>query len=218
MRSDEAFQRRVATIALAALAPRPFALAGSSAIREHGITSRRTADIDLFTTDPDPDSFRESTDDLVAQLESDGFIVVQLRRAPLFTRLEVVGGAMSVEVDLGVDWRAHEPAVLAIGAVLDAEDAVANKVSALYSRAEARDFLDVDAIRRSGRFTDETLLADAAERDPGFEAWMFARQLREVRRLDVSRVEEYGVAESELDAIKERLSNWADELEAAQAV
>lgn len=116
-----------------------------------------------------------------------------------------------------MDWRAHEPTVLAIGAVLDVEDAIANKVSALYSRAEARDYLDVDSIRRSGRFADESILRDVAERDPGFETGMFARQLREVRRLDLNRVGEYGVDEAELDEVKARLLAWADELDAGGA-
>ena len=68
---------------------------------------------------------------------------------------------------MGVDWRKAEPAVLAIGPVLSLEDAVGNKLSALYSRAYPRDFLDVDSIRVSGKFTDAELIRSAVERDPG---------------------------------------------------
>jgi predicted nucleotidyltransferase component of viral defense system len=46
------------------------------------------------------------------------------------------------KVELSVDWRAHDPAQLAIGPVLHADDAVANKVCALFGRALPRDFLD----------------------------------------------------------------------------
>lgn len=45
---EVAVQRKVARIALAGVAG--FALAGSGAIREHGVIDRPTEDIDLFTT------------------------------------------------------------------------------------------------------------------------------------------------------------------------
>jgi predicted nucleotidyltransferase component of viral defense system len=54
---------------------------------------------------------------------------------------------------MGVDWRKHPPVQLAIGPVLDADDAVANKVCALFGRAEVRDYIDVDAVLASGRYT-----------------------------------------------------------------
>ncbi len=37
-----------------------FALAGSGAIREHGITDRATRDVDLFTTNRPVDAFSNS--------------------------------------------------------------------------------------------------------------------------------------------------------------
>lgn len=40
---------------------------------------------------------------------------------------------------------------------------MANKVGALFSRGEPRDYLDVDAIRESGRFADDQLLALATQ-------------------------------------------------------
>ena len=45
-----AFQRLIASLVLDQIGSAGFALAGSSAIREHGITDRPTRDIDLFTT------------------------------------------------------------------------------------------------------------------------------------------------------------------------
>lgn len=98
---------------------------------------------------------------------------------------------------------------LDVGPVLSLADAVGNKVSALYSRGEPRDYLDVDAIRRSGRFTDEQLVAAAAERDPGFELGMFATQLAGVRRLTPRDVNGYGVTAEELEDVKTRCAEWA---------
>lgn len=92
-------------------------------------------------------------------------------------------------------------------------DAVASKVSAVYSRAEVRDYLDLDSIRESGRFTDAEILELAVDRDPGFDVQMFAGQLDQINRLgSARRVEEYGVGEQELAQLKSRLNGWAEEL------
>ncbi|MGY1777731.1 hypothetical protein ACI8AV_17865 [Geodermatophilus sp. SYSU D00804] len=100
---------------------------------------------------------------------------------------------MQLYVDLSVDWRRDEPVTLAVGPVLSLEDAVGNKVAALFSQAEAWDFLDVDTIRAAGRFTDEELLAAAAERDPSFDVHLFGRQLEAVRRVQPVQVARYRV-------------------------
>ena len=47
-------QREVTRIALSGIAGFGFALAGSGAIREHGVIDRPTEDVDLFTTTRDP--------------------------------------------------------------------------------------------------------------------------------------------------------------------
>jgi hypothetical protein len=61
---------------------------------------------------------------------------------PGFARLLVTNAeGRSVKVEMGVDWRAHPPVRLEIGPVLHPDDAVGNKVAALYSRAEVRDFV-----------------------------------------------------------------------------
>jgi hypothetical protein len=188
----------------------------SGAIREHGISRRPTADVDLFTDDPDPERFGEALDDLVAQLEAEGFRVEVTRRFELFARLRVTVGTEVVEVDLGVDWREREPVVMAIGSVLDELDAVANKVGALYSRAEPRDYIDVDAIRRSGRYSDEALLRAASNRDAGFDRGTFATHLRAIARVGARRVHEYGLSERDLDGVKTRLLAWADAIDAGR--
>lgn len=66
------------------------------------------------------------------------------------------------------------------------------KVSTIYSRGEARDYLDLDAIRSSGLFSDEQLVTAAAARDGGFEVGMFAQQLAGVRWLTPPEVSPYG--------------------------
>lgn len=208
------YQREVTRLALDSLAGGGFALAGSGAIREHGIIDRPTQDIDLFTSVTSPEAFAESTKRLANAMRERGFEVEEDRNAPQYAKFTVTSSAgQRVEVDLAVDWRAEEPVTLSIGPVLSLPDAVASKVSAVYSRAEVRDYLDLDAIRESGRFTDDEILELAVDRDPGFDVQMFAGQLDQINRLgSARRVEEYGVGEQELAQLKSRLSAWAGEL------
>lgn len=63
---------------------------------------------------------------------------------------------------------------IAIGPVLHADDAVANKVCALV-RAEVRDYVDVAAILASGRYSEEDLVRLAEEHDPGLRPVMVRR-------------------------------------------
>lgn len=111
----------------------------------------------------------------------------------MFARLMVTRDDVQVEVDFGADWRGRDAVMLDVGPVLAIDDAVANKVGALDSRGAARDFLDVDSIRRSGRFTAPELLRLAAEHDPGFDDATFAGQLGLVARLGPDAVAEYGI-------------------------
>ena len=92
------------------------------------------------------------------------------------------------------------------------EDAVGNKLSALYGRAYARDFLDVDSIRASGKFTDAELIRSAIERDPGFEVPMFITQLELVHRVLAEQVSQYNVDADQLDGIKNRFDVWVSTL------
>lgn len=215
MTSPAEYQRRIATILLRALVAEDFALAGSGAIREHGITSRPTRDVDLFAlSTTSPDQFKQALAKAEVALRAAGWTVTRTREAPLFARLEVEGpvAGEALEVDLGVDWRCEPPVVLAVGPVLALPDAVGNKVAAAFSRAEARDFLDLDSIRRSGLYTDDALLELAEERDAGFDRATFAQNLLGARDLSVRDTIAYGVDQQALEAIKERLVRWGRKL------
>lgn len=205
---ETAVQREVARVALTVTDG--FALAGSGAIREHGIIDRPTEDVDLFTTNLDATAFGVAVDLVIFQLRRAGFQVEQTRHATQYARLHVAAAdGVDLDLDLGVDWRRDDPVRLDVGPVLSVADAVGNKVSALYSRGEARDYLDVDAIRASGRFSDAELIAAAAERDVGFELGMFTQQLLAAGRLQPAQVSRYGVTAEQLEGVIARCALWA---------
>lgn len=217
MNVDEELQRELTRIALTILEGRAFALAGSGAIREHGMVDRLTHDVDLFTNDIDPVLFDSAVDELTSGLRRAGLSIEEVRRAPQFARLRVTTAAgHTVDMDLAVDWREREPVTLDVGPVLSIEDAVGSKVGALYSRTEARDYIDIDAIRATGRFSDDELITAAANRDDGFDIQLFANQLEQVQRITPDRFAEYGVDPRAVDALKERFTSWASELRKAR--
>ena len=172
-------QRDVTRIALGALTDTGFALAGGSAVREHGITTRPTEDVDLFTSHPDADAFSAAVGMVIDALRDAGYQVTQTRTAEQFARLHITSvSKASVIVDMGVDWRMNQPTPLDIGPVLSLEDAVGNKVAALFSRGEPRDYLDVDAIRGWGGFSD----TDREQREPLGQRRAVQRRARPSRR------------------------------------
>jgi hypothetical protein len=208
-------QRDVTRRALAQVGDSGFALAGSGAIREHGLISRPTEDVDLFTRADFAGVFSSAVHRISEALILAGYRVEDedRMRAPQFARLNVRSeDGVDLHVDLGVDWRTREPVILDIGPVLSREDAVGSKVAALFSRGVARDYLDLDSIRQSGQFADDDLLTLASAIDGGFDIGFFARQLDAVRRFRVEDVAMYGVTEEQLDAIKQRCADWADSL------
>src|ERR1700722_10162399 len=168
--------RRIAEIALSAAGKYSLALAGGYAIQAHGIGSRPSGDVDLFLNWQRRDDFGDAVDAVMGALEAAGMEVWVVARAETFARLLVTDPTSAAgepdKVEVAADWRSREAVTLEIGPVLHADDAVANKMAALYGRALARDFLDIDMILESGRYTRERLLELAAAADPGFDQQM----------------------------------------------
>ena len=209
-RSVQETQRQLIACALEVLADAGFALAGSGAIREHGITQRPTNDIDLFTVMQASTRFPHAVDSLIEHLTANDYDVTIERVSPSFAQLSVT---LPLSVDLAIDWRAHTPVRLDVGPVLDIEDAVGNKLSALYSRSYPRDYLDVDAIRSTGTISDARLIELLQERDAGFDVGFFTECLRGAHSISLTQVAAYGINASQLHTIQQRFHAWADDID-----
>ena len=158
------FQADVARIALAATETWSFALAGGNALVAHGMLSRPTQDVDLFTTTPGgPGRAAE----VVTEALLAAGLVATSEVAPdgEFARLQVSDATRAVVVDLARDWRSHPPVRMSVGLVLHRDDAVSSKVSAMVGRGLPRDFIDVAAALL--HYDRATLLRLLFERDPG---------------------------------------------------
>ena len=95
--------------------------------------------MDLFAEASAQFDFSEAVDAVIAACRRDGLEADAEVRSPTFARLSVSGDEERAKVELGVDWRKNKPVLVAVGPVLHADDAVANKICAL-----------VPAGRRSG--------------------------------------------------------------------
>lgn len=205
---------RLTRLALAAAAGDGFVLAGGYAVQAHGILNRISDDVDLFTNQGDPQRFDAAVNAVRDAYTSDGLTVEVMRSGDSFARLLVTDeDGRQTKVEMGYDWRAEPPVMMEIGPVLHPDDAVANKVSALYSRAEARDYVDVHAALTSGRYSAQELLRLAEERDPGFDRPMFAHALRASRRWDDEDYMKYGLDAEAVTRLRSAMESWADELD-----
>jgi hypothetical protein len=209
---------RIARIALAAGARYGLALAGGYAVAAHGMGNRPSGDVDLFTSWQHRDEFPALRAAVITALEAVGYKSSVIMSAETFARLIVTDPEDGAEdkVELSVDWRAHDPVQLDIGPVLHADDAVANKVCALFGRALPRDFLDVDAAITSGRYTREQLLVLAAEADHGFDRLLFADALGALTQITDAAFAEYRTDPRLIADMRGRFAHWRQDLLAAE--
>ena len=209
------FHERLARIGLGAADRYGFALAGGYAVQAAGLLDRPSEDVDLFTAWNRADEFDVAVNAVVDAYSDDGLdTTIELQHAGSFARLRVTDPARgdNAKVEMGIDWRANEPVRMSIGPVLHPDDAVANKMCALFGRALARDFIDVDAAAESGRYSHEDLLWLAHRADNGFEPRMFADALGAIEELSTTDFAEYGVTGRALDDLRARFAEWRDKL------
>jgi hypothetical protein len=154
MALDE-LHRKVAAAALRVAAARRFALGGGNALIAHGIITRVTEDVDLFTDD-------ESAVEATAELVEDALLAAGLTverhdkagdLAEIFPGMAdgladwTVGepGGRQVMLQMAYFDRSREPVIMDVGPVLAIEDFLGGKVCALAGRCEVRDYVDTAA-------------------------------------------------------------------------
>jgi hypothetical protein len=209
--------RAIAAIALEVGGPFGFALAGGYAVHAHGIGERPSGDVDLFTDWHRRADFPGAVDAVIKALEQNNYSVRVLAHGDTFARLLVATSHAGEtnepdKIELAADWRANPPVMLDVGPVLHLNDAVANKMCALYGRALPRDFLDIDAVLRSGRFSREELLELGANADNGFTPFLFSQAIGALAQISDAAFAEYGVGLDEIAALRRRFNKWREVL------
>lgn len=211
---------RLAEIALRVAGRYGFALAGGYAVQVHGILDRPSEDVDLFTAWERRGEFAVAVDAVVDAFAAVGYTVEVTQRFETFARLAVTDPAAPdrpYKVELAANWRALPPVMMDIGPVLHIDDVVAGKMSALFTRAEPRDFLDIDAAVMTGRYTHDQILDLAEQADAGFDRRILADLFGMLERYPDRRFAAYGAEPGHIKTMRERFALWREELLTDQA-
>jgi Nucleotidyl transferase AbiEii toxin, Type IV TA system len=221
----DALHRQVAVIALRAAAEHGFALGGGNALIQHGVISRPTQDVDLFT------------DHETGVTAAAGAVEAALRKAGFqVERQDETAGLAEIFPGMGeglAEWlitapdgdqmalqlayfdRTREPVVMDVGPVLDLEDVVGGKVCALASRAYERDYLDTAAALE--RYSPADLIGFARRLDPGLEGRDFAEAGQRLDQMPDYAFTPFGLSRQDVARLRERFAAWPRQTEAADS-
>lgn len=185
-----------------------FAIGGGCAMQVHGLADRSSADVDAYVNRMDAAAFAAAQRDVMTRMRSAGFDVEMVRSLEWMRVITASRPAVGDEivVRLNYDYRSRAPVVMErVGPVLDIDDVVSAKVRAVIVRRAERDYVDVDRILTSGRWTARALYGMARESYPALERETFARILRGARDRDPRTFARLGVAPREVEAMAARL-------------
>jgi hypothetical protein len=208
--------RRVATIALRVANRYGFALGGGNALIAHGLITRPTQDVDLFTNE-------ETGVEAAA-----GSVETALREAGFGTDREDQSSGLSdifegMEVGLA-EWtvtardgqrmmlqmayfdRTAQPVTMDVGPVLSLEDVVGGKVCALAGRAEPRDYIDTAA--SLGRYSIDQVIGLARKLDPGLDDRDFADAGRRLDQWGDAIFAGFGLGDEDIAALRSAFRDW----------
>ena len=210
------FHREVVAVVLPVLTGHGFALAGGNALLAHGISTRPTRDVNLFTD-------RKGAVPAVAAavetaLRTAGFYAERIdtfsgllvrfpETADLQAEWTVARGGTQVMLQLATnDQRQHAPVTMELGPVLGVEDVLAAKVLALIDRIEVRDAIDVSMAL--GRFSAEELISLAWAMEPGYDYADFTGIGPAVELMDDTEFLRYGLDAEGIAELRRRFAAW----------
>jgi hypothetical protein len=205
---DEA-HRRIITVIQPALEKYGFGLAGGNALRVHGLSTRPTRDVNMFT--PREGALTRAVPEVEAALLAAGFKAEFDTRGGLTRDYDDYDAQWLVTVDsrrivlhLHVDETFPLPVVVSgIGPVHDAEAVLGGKVIALVIRADARDFVDVFEAMRRG-WSPEALIGLVWRLNPhDYDAEYFTQVLPNLRQLGDFDFTQYGLSEQQVRELRD---------------
>jgi hypothetical protein len=196
-------QERIATIIAGLSQAEDFALAGGGALIVRGDVDRKTRDLDFFGLSAD------AVDRLVPlaeqALREAGLQVKRVHEGPGFARFVIEDEDDRTELDLASDARLF-PADQGPGfQILSAEELAADKLLAVFGRAEARDFVDLGALE--DRFGLDRLFELAGEKDRGFQPTVFAEMMNRFGRLGRA---EFQLDDVQYEELSRRVQVWRE--------
>lgn len=198
-------QQRVARIVAELPEADGFALAGGAALVVTHVVDRATRDLDFFG--PSATEVDRLVPAVESALRAAGFEVRRERAVHGFARLTVVDRHDVTEVDLAADARIRPVDDGPLGPTLSLEELAADKLLALFDRAQARDFIDVAALVE--RFSLERLCELAREKDSGFSTAVLVDMLGSFYRFAPG---DFALPADEYHGLARSIELWRHEL------
>ena len=208
--------RQVTTVALRAAARFGFALGGGNALIAHGLITRPTQDVDLFTNEET--GVEAAAGSVETALHDAGFEAEREdSTAELADLFEGVAEGLAEWTVTAPDGermllqmayfdRAAQPVTMDVGPVLNLEDVVGGKVCALAGRAEPRDYIDTAAVLTL--YSIEQVITFARRLDPGLEERDFADGGRRLDRWGDAIFVPFGLGADDVAALREAFAGW----------
>jgi hypothetical protein len=210
------FHRQIAELVLRAASPHGFALAGGNALIAHGLVDRQTQDVDVFTNEEG--GVEAAAEAVEATLQTAGLGTERHDKtggiADLFPGMGEglaewsvwAPDASATVLQLAYFYRCRAPVLMEIGPVLDIEDVVGGKVSALASRAEPRDYVDTAAALR--RYSVDQLIGFARRLDSGLGQRDFAEAGSQLDKWGDDVFASYGLTPTDVAEIRRQFEAW----------
>lgn len=200
------FQSEVARLFFSLPSSNGYLLTGGGALLVSGLSSRPTRDLD-FMGSRGLTAVNILAEQFMQQCRATNWAVEEIQIDNDFARM-LVSHAESLVVDIVLD----SPAVLApdmseVGPVLAGLELAARKLSALFSRAEARDFADVYVLCQ--QFERSEILDCSRHIDLGINDVDLAEALRTIGRF---RTTEIPLPINIVDKAVQFFNDWANEL------
>jgi hypothetical protein len=208
--------RRVATVALRVATRYGFALGGGNALIAHGLISRPTQDVDLFTNEET--GVGAAAEAVEAALREAGFGADREDTvAELSDMFEGMGEGLAewtvtaqdgqrMMLQMAYFDRTAQPVTMDVGPVLSLEDVVGGKVCALAGRAEPRDYIDTAAALR--QYSVDQVIGLARKLDPGLDDRDFADAGHRLDRWGDPIFAAFGLSAADIAALRAAFRDW----------
>ncbi|NEE03844.1 nucleotidyl transferase AbiEii/AbiGii toxin family protein [Phytoactinopolyspora halotolerans] len=216
----DAFHRRLIEIGLSAAAQHGFALAGGYAVQAHDVVDRVSEDVDLFAPYERRAEMNEAAEHTIQAYRAAGLTVDTEVNTETYVRLWIsdpttnptADPEYATKVELVATPLVHAPVQLSIGPVLHRDDIATGKMGALYTRAAARDYIDVASLLIGGHYTAQELIDLATADDVGFDKTYFAQMLARITRFDDEDFLRYQITPAYLHDVRTQIAAWHRDL------
>ncbi len=160
-----------------------FFLTGGTALSGFYLHHRKSVDLDLFTFE---DIEIEPLEQALEAIAKNFHLQLDHRLAtPGYHKFFLIGKNEELKIDLVKEQKVQFGQINTFGDIRvdSVENIGSNKITAIFGRTEAKDFIDLYFILKKKMFAFEELLQDAKKKDLGLSEFYLAHMLLEVKNL-----------------------------------